>query len=169
MHEGRRWVVSQRNSHRAGARPLSEEERSGLSPFFRERTLDLVRIKLVPRIENPPFFTVIRQAGLEKGIDFQSASGMTFLDTILVSQRHMPPRVYWMSLLFHEMVHVVQYQILGLQGFVEQYVHGWAKNGFDYFAIPLERKAYELQKRYDEAPDRAFPVAENLRRRTAMK
>lgn len=70
-----------------------------------------------------------------------------------------------MSLMFHELVHVVQYQLLELAEFVEWYVHGWVKNGFDYFAIPLERYAYELQRRYDESSGQVFSVAEEVRRR----
>lgn len=163
--EGRRWVLSQKTVHRPEARALTEEERSGLSPFFQETVLDLARVKIVRAIENPPFFSVLREAGLAHTLDFSNALGMAFLDTILVSQRYRLAESHWMSLMFHELVHVVQYQLLELAEFVERYVHGWVKNGFDYFAIPLERDAYELQRRYDESSGQVFSVAEEVHRR----
>ena len=34
------------------------------------------------------------------------------------------------ALLFHEMVHVVQYEVLGIETFVTRYVHGWFGQGY---------------------------------------
>jgi hypothetical protein len=31
------------------------------------------------------------------------------------------------------LVHVVQYDLLGVDEFMDQYVTGWAQNGFDYY------------------------------------
>ena len=152
------WVKSQRDTHRPDAKPLSEEERSELSRFFGLETLNRTRIKIVKVIENPEFFTEFPKMGLPDPMDFRSMSGITYVDTILISKLLMPTKSHWMSLLFHEMVHVVQYEVLGLEGFMDHYVRGWTQNGFDYFSIPLERDAYELQRRYDEAPREAFSV-----------
>jgi hypothetical protein len=58
------------------------------------------------------------------------------------------------------MVHVVQYGWLGVAEFTSQYVEGWAQNEFSYAAIPLEREAYELQERFDSAPQDTFSVEE---------
>jgi len=86
-------------------------------------------------------------------------AGITFVDTILISDlyAHDQPRI---SLLFHEMVHVVQYGWLGVSEFTSQYVQGWVQNGFVYAEIPLERDADELQKRFDSAPQNPFSVEE---------
>ena len=53
-----------------------------------------------------------------------------------------------MGLLFHEIVHVVQYRLLGVRGFAEQYIRGWARSGFDYREIPLEVEAYALEAEF---------------------
>jgi len=50
-------------------------------------------------------------------------------------------------LLFHELVHVVQYEKLGLEGFAAKYVRGFL-NGGSYEGIPLEMNAYELDARF---------------------
>jgi hypothetical protein len=60
------------------------------------------------------------------------------------------------------MVHVTQYRLLGAKRFAELYVIGWAQNGFEYGRIPLERQAYDLQKKFDEGKG-PFAVAQLLK------
>lgn len=71
-------------------------------------------------------------------------------------------------LLFHELIHVVQYETIGLQVFVEQYIQGWAQSGFQYTAIPLERDVYDLQDRYESHPQQGFSVRAEVRRRLGV-
>ncbi|MFN2570846.1 MAG: hypothetical protein ABR537_04420 [Gemmatimonadales bacterium] len=75
-------------------------------------------------------------------------AAITFVDTIVVSERGPLPASEELPLLFHELVHVVQYDVLGLDEFVRRYVRGWVENGFQYSRIPLERSAYELDGRF---------------------
>lgn len=75
-------------------------------------------------------------------------AGITFVNTILLSEA-MLPSANLSPLLFHECVHVCQYDVLGVDAFVEAYVSGWSANGFDYYAIPLERDAYALQSAFE--------------------
>jgi hypothetical protein len=50
--------------------------------------------------------------------------------------------------------------------FAIQYVKGWAQYKFDYFAIPLEREAYDLQERFAEASSASFSVESIVETRT---
>ena len=50
-------------------------------------------------------------------------------------------------LLFHEMVHVVQYRLLGVNVFATHYVGGFFA-GLSYENIPLERCAFLLGRRF---------------------
>lgn len=166
IEHGYQWVKEQQAVHRPLARMLSDVERLEYAQFFDSRTLDLVRVRIVPAIQNPGFYQVFRPLLQNLGIpelDFSTMAGITFVDTILLSQWQMLSDVR--PLLFHELVHVVQYETLGAQAFVERYVHGWATNGFHYHAIPLERDAYELQARYEANPCLAFSVIEEVRRK----
>ena len=61
--------------------------------------------------------------------------------------------------LFHELVHVIQYEMLGLTGFAASYAKGFLTGG-SYEAIPLEQHAYELDARFAAAPENAFSVEE---------
>jgi hypothetical protein len=158
------WVESQRKAHRGLGRILTREERSALGPFFPSQTLDLARVTFVPRLENPSFYGALPQGNLPPLLDFSMASGMTFQDTIVISERYQGGRSEWHPLLFHELVHVVQYGNLGVKGFIATYVMGWAANGFDYYAVPLEAHAFELQRRFEADPIQGFSVEAEVER-----
>ena len=83
-------------------------------------------------------------------------AGLTLGRTVFVSRRGLreAPR----PLLFHEMVHVVQYERLGLVLFLWRYARGWAAHGFHYRAIPLEAHAYEFQRRFEAERGQPFSV-----------
>ena len=149
------WINSRRRRYRRHGTPLSAAERFTLDPFFEPALLDTIRVCRIPQIEPGLPRGLIRLLRLPASVDISSASGMAFVDAIVIAEdRKRPP----MSLLFHELVHCVQYRALGTHRFLRCYLHGWASAGFDYFAIPLEAQAYELQDRFDAAPDAHFSV-----------
>ena len=168
IENGHAWVRAQRDRHRPGGRTLLATERTALRPFFDERILDGTRIVSVPVIPNPDFYARLAALGVSPPLDFTVMEGITFIDTILVSEREYPRSDPLEPLLFHELVHVVQYALLGIDAFVDRYVRGWAENGQDYFAIPLERDAYELQERFVGCPGVAFAIETEVRRRLGL-
>ncbi|MDX1623704.1 MAG: hypothetical protein R3199_06960 [Gemmatimonadota bacterium] len=150
-----RWVASRRRAHRPGASPIGPAERSALEPHFAGEVLDRARVRRVPAIEPPSLLSALGRLGLDLPLTGGRIQGIAFDDTILLLER-IPPRAN-LPLLFHELVHVAQYRLLGIRGFVERYVRGWIENGGRYRDIPLERIAYELQRRFVEDP--AIPIA----------
>jgi hypothetical protein len=155
---GPAWVRDQRAQHRPAGRVLTLQERKFLSPFFEEAILAKARITRVPVITNPPFYAPLLAAGLPIPLDFTQTSGITFDDTILLSELHSVPPAAQLPLLFHELVHVVQFAISGVEGFVSEYVNGWAENGYEYERIPLETQAYGLGARFSDHPTSHFSV-----------
>src|SRR5439155_25401493 len=123
------------------ARRLTAAEKTGLSPFFEASILDVARVAAVPRIENPPFYRELEAQGITLPLDFTAMEAITFVDTILIAGGEGPSAAVKLPLLFHELVHVVQYVELGKDAFVERYVRGWAEHGQDYYEIPLEQDA----------------------------
>lgn len=162
IQNGQVWVEAQRDTYRPRARCLDESEKRALGSFFPSRTLERAHLAVVPQIENPPFYSQLPKLGIREPLDFTLAAGVTFDDTILIAQSAAFPLS--LSLLFHELVHVVQYEVLGVAGFVENYVRGWAENNFDYFSIPLECEAYALQHRFESMLDSGFDVESEVRR-----
>lgn len=141
---GEAWIVGQRERYRAGGRPLGEEEDRRLAPFFGEATRRSVRLAWVPGLENPPFYRELGRVLL----DFTGMAAITFVDTVVVSRRSIDEAAP-IALLFHELVHVVQYRVLGVAEFARRYVEGWVRGGLSYSAIPLEREAYRLQADFE--------------------
>src|SRR5713101_6390197 len=164
----RAWVQAQRDHHRRSARKLTLSEKVALNPFFENRILDIARGKRVPLIENPGFYVDLNALGIPSPLDFTNSHGITFMDTILVSDRYCPSTEPLVPLLFHELVHVVQCALLGRDAFVEHYVLGWAENGQDYFRIPMESHAYALQTRYEANPLQGFSVEAEVRRQLGL-
>ncbi len=139
-----RWIAAQRERFRPVSQPLSATESAALVGSFQQRTCQSVGIVWVQEIENPDFYAELGSIPL----DFRTMAGITYGDTILLSARQVPNPAP-LGLLFHEVVHVVQYETLGIDEFAYRYVMGWAQNGFQYRQIPLEVQAYRLQSEFE--------------------
>lgn len=166
---GYNWVCQVRNKYIVTARKLTLEERRAMSGFYEPSILDLTRIKMVPVIENPPFQDVLIRRGIHNPLDFTKMAGTTFIDCILfsennISQKNISPNSNaWFFLLFHELVHVVQYDYLGAENFIRLYVKELANNNFEYDkCLPLECLAYKLQEEYERASNCIFSVRDQV-------
>lgn len=168
IKQGEKWVREQRDLHRPDALALEPQASAAIEPFFGPEVIRDVRFKAVPVIENPGFYREMQATGQPIPIDFSGMHGITFGDTVLLSRRHVEADEPPMSLLFHELVHVVQYKLLGVGEFISRYVTGWAENGFEYMAIPLERDAYEMEHRFKQSPQGHFSVREEASRRLGL-
>jgi len=141
------WLLEQRDQCMAGARPLSVGERLWLQDYYDRRILDMVRLATVDRITNPPFYADLIEAG-RPVMDLSGALGITLIDCVVVRKFLRQDSDSWLSLLFHELVHVVQFDILGSRGHLEAYLRGWADNGYQYHNVPLEVQAHRLEARF---------------------
>jgi len=155
--EGRNWMVTLRDAYWAKGSPLESDIRSVIGPFFQNDTLNSVRICEVPLIENPPFYRELEKQGIPMPLDFRNMAGITFNDTVLINPSKIDAKRRT-SLVFHECVHVAQFRFLTPDGFAHEYVTGWANNEFDYYKIPLEIQAYQLQQRFDSNSQSTFSV-----------
>jgi hypothetical protein len=159
------WVRSQRNRYRFcdQARSLTQIETAALSPFFASEILEQVRVAEVFGIPNPSFYSLLRRLGIKPPLDISHAGAITFDDTVVVVRRGNEAIRSWYPLLFHELVHVVQYASLGSHIFVDKYLRGLAAVDMDYYRNPFEREAYALQSRFETAPHIPFSVVDELR------
>ena len=159
------WAESQRDRYRSAGRKLEDEERDELRGFFEPETLDKTRIKIVPVIENPDFYSTLVEMGIPEPMDLTTAAGITYIDTVLISERYLNHQSQWLPLIFHELVHIVQYEVLGIRKFMEQYVFGWADHGFSYASIPMEKNAFDLAAKYESNTKHGFSVINEVRLR----
>jgi hypothetical protein len=110
--------------------------------FYSGDLLTQAKVVLVDKCPVPP----LSSFGLGQFADFENmtASGITYLDTYFVLW-HEAERE---SLHFHELVHVVQWQVLGPERFLALYADGLEKHG--YRNSPLEVMAYDHEARFDK-------------------
>ena len=156
------WIEGQRAQHRVHADPLPDTTVAALSGFFEPETLDRTRIRHVLNIDNPPFYKEFEEAGESFPLDFSVWAAITFGDVILVNGDQIPgPPSH--SVVFHEMVHVVQYDVLGIQEFALRYVTPFVQNRFNYMSIPLETVAFDLQGRFEESSGDPFSAEAEIR------
>jgi|SRR5215469_5052349 len=153
------YIGKRRQAYRQHAVPLDGIQRTAMQPFFPALTLDSARIVVLSgkRVGNPLFYGELIRMGFEFRMlpDFALMTAITFIDTV-VSHKPLTDRV-----LFHELVHVVQYEKLGLPEFSAKYVKGFLKGGC-YEAIPLEKNAYQLDSRFAASPAKAFSVPDEV-------
>jgi hypothetical protein len=153
------YIDRQRWTYIPTSVPLSESQNATMRPFVSKSTLNSARVVILTgeRVGNPPFYGELVKMGFEVGSlpDFAGMAAITFVDTVV---SHGP---YDNRTLFHELVHVVQYEKLGLAEFAAKYVKGFLSGG-SYEAIPLEMNAYELDGRFAREPKRTFAVADDV-------
>lgn len=103
----------------------------------------LGRAKVVVMTGKVPF-PPLSQMGLPefKQMEDMQMAGITYKDTFFVNYLHRTE-----SLHFHELVHVVQWERLGVNNFLLAYGAGLMQ--FGYRDSPLEKMAYSLQADFD--------------------
>jgi hypothetical protein len=137
-----RYIRRQRDRLDETGSPLAVSAKAEMADYFSAADLERVRIAEgdpLP-IPEPPFSGVIRALGLDYP-DISLTAAITF-DHVIATREAMSS-----SLLFHELVHVVQYRLLGVRSFAQLYVRGFLAHR-RYEKIPLECCAFELEARY---------------------
>ncbi len=134
------YIRAQRAGYRPRSAPLAFSEL--WLKFFPKS--DLERIRILPpgqeRVPNPPFYAELEKMGFAGLPNFTTMAAITFDDTVVFHDALTP------QLIFHEMVHVVQYRLLGVDEFARLYVRGYLQGG--YAGTPLEKCAYDLDGRF---------------------
>jgi hypothetical protein len=148
------YIAEQRAAFHAKSHPIKLEDGKALHPFFPDDILSQVRV-VRGRASEPSFYPQLRAMGIRNAPPFSQMAGITFQDVVVHVE------ALTTSLLFHELVHAVQYKHLGLQGFAERYVRGFLSGG-SYEEIPLEKQAYELEARFAARPAATFSVEDDV-------
>lgn len=147
------YINVQRHKALPHAEPLAPSFRSRMHNFFLLRLLQTVRILVLAetRIDNPPFYALMRQMGFTHLPEFSQLPAMTFDDAIVFHEPVTDAR------LFHQLVHAEQFRQLGVGRFTEFYMRGFvAYQSID--EVPLERNARVLADRYARNPRSRFSV-----------
>jgi len=137
------YIHYQRRKWYGRGRPLSEPLRKRFGEYFAAEDLSRVRIVEHARlpIPNPPGYGQLLKLSRFALPDPGQVAAMTF-DDVVVTRGEI-----WESLLFHEMVHVTQFRLLGVRRFAELYMKGFVDTR-TYAGIPLEVCAFTLEDHF---------------------
>jgi hypothetical protein len=150
-----RYIACHRRRLLAESRPIATTDFGEFGTFFPEAVLTEARI-VRACMPNPRFFFLARLFGIEGVLEMSAIRAITLMDVVAYPER------MDRNTLFHELVHVVQYRVLGLRNFARLYVTGFLRGG-GYEGIPLERQAYELEERFRQEPKKVFSVEKDTR------
>jgi len=139
------WIQKTLAEHAGAARPVPSFGFSRLPSYYDAQLLASSKVVVVSRVPVPLLLTM--GLALFGAADRMDMAGITFLDTYFVRSDH----VHDESLHFHELVHVVQWRLLGPERFVALYADGLER--FGYRNSPLEVMAYDLQGAFEREPE----------------
>lgn len=153
------YIISSRKKYASQAEPLSEAQRLAMQPFFSATILDSARLCVLrgTRVSNPPMYTMAKMMGISNLPDFADMAAITFVDVIVSHQE------FTNALLFHELVHVVQYSQMDMKEFATRFINGFIQGG-SYEQIPIEMHAYTLEGRFSQNATQVFSADDEVRR-----
>jgi hypothetical protein len=131
------WIRATLAAHERDARSVASAGFRRLPRYFSDELLASARFAAVDRIPMPP----LAELGLRRFAAFalSDPDGITYLDTFFVRRGRATDE----GLHLHELIHVVQWRLLGPENFLAAYAAGL--EAFGYRDSPLERMAYDAQ------------------------
>jgi len=166
LPEVREWIKDVLEEHKEQAIPVINLAFPKLQKVF---PLDLLKKAKVVVVTGKVPFPPLSRMGLPEleQMENMSMDGITYVDTFFINHLRQTE-----SLHFHELVHVVQWERLGVDNFLLAYGVGLMQSGnlyqtFEdvYLNSPLEQMAYSLQEGFDRGTLPAG-VIELIRERT---
>ena len=131
------WIRTTLTASADVAQTVASRGFSRLPLYFTEKTLASTKVVLVDPLPMPPLSSM----GLGHFADFQRGDfeGITYIDTFFLK----PTQSKNENMHFHELVHVIQWRLLGPDRFLFSYANGL--ECFGYRRSPLEAMAYDAE------------------------
>jgi hypothetical protein len=154
------WIQKQRDVYLPRSKPLTAEQRAKLLPFFLPENLDRLKIVDVSQtgetIPYPPFYERVRAGGARVVPDAAHMTAIPFIDVAVFN------REPTLRTIFHTLVHVVQFSMVGLETVMKGYFKALDESGL-WIVVPYEEQAYGLDGRFTKDPSSAFSVEAEVR------
>lgn len=137
------WIDGTLSAHAAQAQSVASLQFTRLPQYFSPELLASTKVVAVDRVPMPP----LSKMGLAQFAAFEEGQydGITYVDTFFVKRTCERSE----TLFFHELIHVVQWRLLGPERFLATYADGLEKYG--YRDSPLEAMAYNTQAIFDQS------------------
>ena len=136
-----RWIDCTLRAYAENARTVVSRGFPRLPLYFSTETLISAKVVLVDKLPIPP----LSSWGLTRFADFERGTfdGITYLNTFFIKRNDLRNEAIY----FHELIHVVQWRILGPEQFLRSYADGLER--FGYRNSPLEVMAYEAEAAFE--------------------
>jgi hypothetical protein len=131
------WIDATLRAHAANAQTVISRGFPRLPLYFGANTLTSAKVVLVDQLPIPP----LSSWGLTRFADFERGTfnGITYLNTFFLKRGELRNE----TIHFHELIHVIQWRILGPENFLRLYADGLER--FGYRHSPLEVMAYDAE------------------------
>jgi hypothetical protein len=131
------WIRATLTSSAHLAQSVASREFPRLPLYFTEQTLASTKVVVVDSLPMPPLSSM----GLARFADFERGNfdGITYLDTVFTRSAQANNE----NIHFHELVHVIQWRLLGPEHFLFSYANGLECVG--YRQSPMESMAYDAE------------------------
>ena len=135
------WIEDVLETHRLDSISVSSHGYKRLPQYFPDSILDETKTVIVAKVPFPP----LSRFGLSgfSELETMPLAGIAYKNTFFVN-KHCKTE----SLFFHELIHVVQWERLGMDKFLMAYGIGLLQHG--YQDSPFEQMAYSLQNDFNE-------------------
>lgn len=137
----RAWVDDTLKTYAPQTALVRTDQFQRLPLYYPMAVLNSTRVIITNDKVVPP----LSQMGLSEFADFEQGdyAGITYMNTCFIQPKHASEE----SLYFHELVHVIQWQQLGVERFLLAYAVGLLQWG--YRDCPLEQMAYSHQANFE--------------------
>ncbi len=154
------WLNQQREKFRASGSSFTNIQKESLLPFFSAEILDRVRIVNLAQtgetIPYPPFYERVRAGGYRLVPDSAHMAAIPFIDVVVFNKEPT------LRTIFHALVHVAQFEIVGIIRCMEVYFRVLNDSGL-WMVVPFEEQAYQMDARYTRDPADQFSVEYEIR------
>src|SRR5438552_6632774 len=133
----RAWIQKTLAFYEENAKPVASMHFVRLPLYFDHSLLETAKFIAIDRLPMPPLSAMglSRFAAFEQG----NFNGITYLDRYFIKQKVVTEE----AIHFHELIHVIQWRLLGPEGFLAAYANGLDE--FGYENSPLEKMAYDAE------------------------
>jgi hypothetical protein len=131
------WIQKTLAAYEKDAQPIASMHFARLPLYFDYDLLETVKFIPVDQVPMPPLSAM----GLDRFAAFEQGNfhGVTYLDRYFIKWTVVTEE----ALHFHELIHVIQWRLLGPEGFLRAYANGLDE--FGYENSPLEKMAYDAE------------------------
>ena len=134
------WIHQTVASYLPQAKTIASSGFGRLPLYFEQNLLVSAKFVIVDRVPVPP----LSRMGLSQFTAFEQGDydGITYLDTFFIKRYRAGDE----QLHFHELIHVLQWRLLGPERFLAVYADGLET--FGYRKSPLEIMAYDAENKF---------------------